>query len=89
MVEGLIGLLADGLIHLHLQNQVRAALQVEPELDAPGKIVAQLRQRGGQGRQTEQAINAEQNHQGDKNNLPFKIGVHEFSSVFHRAYWLQ
>ena len=34
MIERLIGLLADGLVHLHLQDQMRAALQVQAQLDA-------------------------------------------------------
>ena len=38
MVEGLVGFLADGFLHLHLQDQVRAALQVQAELDALRKI---------------------------------------------------
>ncbi len=44
VIERLIGLLADGLVHLHLQDQVRAALQVQAQLDALPEIVAQLRQ---------------------------------------------
>ena len=31
---------ADGFLHLHLKNQVRAALQVQPELDLVREIIS-------------------------------------------------
>ncbi len=34
VVVRLVGLLPNGFVHLHLQDQMRAALRVQPELDA-------------------------------------------------------
>src|SRR5258707_9460883 len=43
-VHRLVRLLRDGFLHLPLKNQVRAALQVETQLDLVGEIVFQLRE---------------------------------------------
>ena len=42
-VNRLVGFLADGFLHLHLENEVRAALQIEPELDLVAEILLHLR----------------------------------------------
>ena len=42
-LDHLVGLLRDGLLHLHLNHELRAALQVEPELDLVSEIIFQLR----------------------------------------------
>ena len=41
-VHGLIRLLRDGFLRLHLQNQVRAALQVQTQFDLTAEIIFQI-----------------------------------------------
>lgn len=77
MVESLVGLLAHRLIHLHLQDQVRAALQVEPQLDARPKILAQLSQGRGKGGQAKQPVETQEDHGENKDRFPSKIGIHD------------
>ena len=57
-IDGLIGLLRDGFLRLHLKDQVRAALQVEAELDLVREIILDLRERGRERREADQAVNA-------------------------------
>ncbi len=47
-VVGLIGALADGFIHLHLQDEMAAAAKVEPEMNAVGKVLPDLPEGGGE-----------------------------------------
>ena len=47
LVDRLVAALADGFVHLHLQDQVAAALKIQTQLDAVGEILLHLRQRRG------------------------------------------
>ncbi len=38
-IDHLVGLLGNGLLHLHLQNEVRATLEIQSELDLVRKII--------------------------------------------------
>src|SRR6266403_305189 len=60
-VDRLVRFLGNGFLHLHLENQVRAALQVEAELNLTAEIVLHLRERFGKIRQTDKVIDTEQN----------------------------
>src|SRR5262249_41691005 len=68
VVEGLIGILADGLVHLNLQDQVRAALQVQAQLDALAEVIAQRGGGRGEGRQAQEPVGTEQNHAKNENS---------------------
>jgi len=58
-IHHLVRFLRDGVLHLHLKNQVRAALQVEPELDLVPEVVLDLRDGSGECRQPDQQIDRE------------------------------
>ncbi len=75
-VQRLIRLLRDGFLHLHLQNQVRAALQVESQLDLVSEIIFQLCQRRWECRQTEKAVHAAQDDHHDEERSPLQVGIH-------------
>jgi len=76
-VHHLIGFLSDGFLHLHLQYEVRAALQVQTEVDLLGEIVLKLRERRWKCRQSEQSIDAEKDHRQDEQRFPLQIRVHD------------
>ena len=61
MVDGLIAALADGFIHLHLQDEVAAAFQIQPQLDAVGEVCLQLLGGRGKLRQADNPENTKQN----------------------------
>ncbi len=42
LVDSLVAALADGFVHLHLQDQVAAALQIQTQLDAVGEVLLHL-----------------------------------------------
>ncbi len=57
LIDGFVAALPDGFLHLHLQHQVAAALQVQPELDAVREVLLDLRKRSGQVRHADQPEN--------------------------------
>ena len=75
-VDGLVGFLSDGFLHLHLENQVRAALQVQPQLDLPREIVLDLREGRREGRQAKNEKDTDQNDTEDENSFPLQIRIH-------------
>ena len=62
-VDGLIGFLRDGFLRLHLQDQVRAALQVEAELDLVAKLSLICASEVGNVGSADQPVNAADNDQ--------------------------
>ena len=61
-VHHLIGFLRDGFLHLNLQDEVGAALQVEAKPDLLAEVVLDLGHGGGESREPDQSINADKNH---------------------------
>ncbi len=87
-VDRLIGLLRYGFLHLHLQNQVRAALQIQPELDLVREVRFQVRHRGRKRRHAQQAIEAPENDDNDKNGFPLQIRMHrQRLRAFSGSWW--
>ena len=68
--------LADGLLDLHLQHEVAAALEVESQFDAFGEVGPQLGKRGGENGQANDAIHAKQQQCQDRDELPLELGTH-------------
>ena len=67
--QGAVGIPIDRIIHLHLQNEVGATFEVEPQMD----VLLQGSQQPGAGKVLRKAEDAEQEyHQGcnDKSELP-------------------
>ena len=76
-VHHLVGFLRDRFLHLHLQHEVRAALQVQAEFDLLAEIVFDLRDRSGEGRKSDQSIDAEKDHRKNKQRFPLQIRIHD------------
>ena len=78
-----IGVGVDGVVDLHLQDQVRSALQIEPEVDA-------ALQRGQQAPAAQAAGHAEDaeqkddQHRNNQNCFGEKILVHEKTATLLR-----
>ena len=75
-VHGLIGFLRDGFLHLDLQDQVRAALQVEAELDLARKIIFYLRDGSGEDRVAHKNVDARKNDNQDERRFVLQIRSH-------------
>ena len=75
-IHHLIGFLRDGILHLNLKNQVRAALQVEAELNLMAEIVLDLRDGGWERRQPNQQIDRKQHNENNEYGFP----LHDLSS---------
>src|SRR5205807_10136517 len=75
-VHGRVRLLRDGFLDLNLEDEVRAALEVEAELDLFGEIVLHPRDRGREHRVAEKEIDTEQNDGEDEKRFPLQIGIH-------------
>jgi hypothetical protein len=69
-IHHLIGLLRDCFLHLDLNNQVRAALQVKAKLDLMTEVILDLPKRGGKRRIPDQHIDRGQNDNDDKYYFP-------------------
>ncbi len=65
-VDGLIGFLGDGFLHLHLEDEMRSALKVEAELDLVAKVIFYLLQRGRKGRRADEHVDADENDSKDE-----------------------
>jgi len=76
-VHHLVGFLRDGLLYLHLQNQVRAALQIQAELDLSAEVVFDLRHRGRKVRQADESVNADKDYRRDEHCFPLQIRIHD------------
>src|SRR6266851_4797900 len=76
IVQDLIGFLADRLLHLHLQDQVRAALQVQTKLNAVGKIRFQDGQRLWRIGNSNQTDKTYKNDGCDENCFPLEVRIH-------------
>ena len=66
----------DGVVHLHLQDQVRAALEVEPQVDA----LLQCGQQAGRRKALGNAKDAEQEedqHRDNNEDFCCEVLVHE------------
>ncbi len=72
----LIRFLRHRFLRLHLQHQVRPALQVQSQLDLMTEVILQLRQRGGEYRKTDQSVDAANYDQDNKNRFPLQVGIH-------------
>jgi hypothetical protein len=76
LVHSLIAALPDGILKLHLQDEVAAAFQIEAELDAIREVQFHLSQRGGKRGQADDAVNTDEQHNQDENKLPLELGIH-------------
>ncbi len=76
IVQDLVGFLADRFLHLHLEDQVRSALQVQTELDAIGEIRFQDGQRFWHIGNSNQTDNTNKNDACDENCFPLEIRTH-------------
>ncbi len=76
-VHSLIGLLRNRFLHLHLQNQVRSALQVQAQLDLVAEIIFDLLDGGRERRRADQHVDTNQNHSQDEQSFPLQIGIHD------------
>jgi hypothetical protein len=75
-VHGLIGFLGHGFLHLHLQDQVCAALQVKSELDLMREIILERRVGRGERGHSENEIQTNKNYSEDKYDFPLQVGIH-------------
>ena len=75
-IERLIGFRADRLLHLHLKNQVRSALQIEAQLDAVREIGLQNREGFWRVGNSDQANNTYKNDAYDEDYFPLEIRIH-------------
>ena len=75
-VNRLVAALPDCFVHLHLQDEVAPAFKIQPQLDAIGEVLLQLRGRRGKFRHPDNAEDANQNDDGYENKLPPEIGTH-------------
>src|SRR5882762_110529 len=76
IVQDLIGFLADRLLHLHLQNQMCSALQVQTELNAVGEIRFQYGQRFWRVGNSNQTDKTNKNDGDDEDCFPLEIRTH-------------
>ena len=59
------------------QQALRAALQVQAEFDLLAEIVFDLRDRSGEGRKSDQSIDAKKDHRKNKQRFPLQIRIHD------------
>src|SRR5277367_2542497 len=76
LIDGFVAPLANRFLHLNLQDQMAAALQIEPKLDAIRNVLAKLSKRRGKLRQGNYSRDAKHDHDGDENKLPLQLGTH-------------
>ena len=70
LVEGLVAVQADGFLHLHLQDKMAAAAQVESELHAIRRNCPSRLAGGGKIGQAEEAVETNEDHDQDENQFP-------------------
>jgi len=73
VLDGDVGVLLHGILYLYLQYQVAAALEVQPQ---PDILLEVFLDRGGRGRETDNAVEADQNHRNNDYGPRFHIRVH-------------
>ena len=77
LIDRFVAALPDGLVHLHLQHEVAAALEVKPKLDAVGEVLLHLRERSGKLRQCRSGRKCtDKDDDGDKNEFPLELRTH-------------
>ena len=79
--DGLLRIRLDRVLHLDLQHQVAAALQIEPEPDVLAEVVLQL---GHAFREADDAEYAQQDCHNNDHGAPRQICLHGISEPFNR-----
>ena len=75
-VDGSVGFLGHSFLYLDLQDQVRAALEVEPEFNLPFEIILDLCQRGGERGIAKKEIETENDDYGNEHRFPLDVWIH-------------
>jgi hypothetical protein len=79
-LHGLVGVGLHGVLHLNLQHQVAAALQIQPEPDIVLEIPYQVGLRPGE---IDDAIDAQQNRHHNNHGTSFHICLHGVVSLLN------
>ncbi len=75
-IDCLVGFLRHRFLDLHLQRKVRAALQIETQLDLVLEIVFDLGEGGREGGNTQNEIQTKNHDCENENYFPLQVRIH-------------